>query len=316
VTTSPHNNDTAKAVVGVEDEDKRLDLFLAASPGIVSRSVAQRLIEAKEVSIEGRSRPKNYRLKLGQEVRYRLPAAEAPTVEGEDLPLAVVYEDDQLIVIDKPDGQVVHPAVGNFSGTVVNALLNHTRLAEIGAPLRPGIVHRLDKDTSGLMVAAKTDEAYMALVRALKARRVSRRYLALVEGGFTEERGVIEAPIGRSPRDRKLMTVGVKGAKEAVTRFTVKATTGTVSLLELALETGRTHQIRVHLKHIKHPVIGDPVYGSAGLSRKLGFFRQWLHAFELAFPHPTTGDPLSFTSPPPADLIEVLLKVDIDPSRI
>jgi 23S rRNA pseudouridine1911/1915/1917 synthase len=303
-------------VAGIDDEDKRLDLFLAECPGIVSRTVAQRLIEAQEVLVAGRIRPKNYRLKLGQEVAYRVPAAEAATVEAEQLPLAVVYEDDELIVIDKPAGQVVHPAVGNFNGTVVNALLNHTRLARIGAPLRPGIVHRLDKDTSGLMVVAKTDEAYLALVGQLKARRISRRYLALVEGGFTEERGMIEAAIGRSPRDRKLMTVGVKGAKEAVTHFTVKATTGRVSLLALALDTGRTHQIRVHLKHIKHPVVGDPVYGSAGLSKKLEFYRQWLHAYELAFPHPTTGEPLSFYSPPPADLIEVLLKVGIDPSGL
>lgn len=299
-----------KAIVGVEDENTRLDVFLAGCPGIVSRSSAQALIESGRAVVNDRERPKNHHLKIGDRVAYALPEEKAPTVEAQPIPIKIVFEDNEFIVVDKQAGLVVHPAVGNYSGTLVNALLAHTGLANIGAPLRPGIVHRLDKETSGLMVAAKTDHAYMSLVGQIKDRRVARTYLTLVEGSFTEKEGRIDAPIGRSPKDRKLMAVTPKGGREAVTGFEVLATAGGYSLLRVRLETGRTHQIRVHMKFIKHPVIGDPVYGPHGDGRRLGLTRQWLHASELEFDHPSTGERVAFTAGLPADLKEALAKVE------
>jgi len=298
-----------KAIVGVEDENTRLDVFLAGCPGIVSRSSAQALIESGRAVVNAMERPKNHHLKIGDEVAYSLPEEKAPTVEAQPIPIKIVYEDDEVIVVDKQAGLVVHPAVGNYSGTLVNALLAHTGLANIGAPLRPGIVHRLDKETSGLMVAAKTDHAYMSLVKQLKDRRVTRTYLTLVEGVFSENEGRIDAPIGRNPKDRKLMAVTPKGGREAVTGFIVLSTAGGYSLLRVRLETGRTHQIRVHMKFIKHPVIGDPVYGSHSGGRQLGLTRQWLHAAELEFDHPSTGERVAFKAGLPADLKESLAKV-------
>lgn len=299
-----------KAIVGVEDENRRLDVFLAGCPGIVSRSSAQSLIESGRAVVNDRERPKNHHLKIGDEVAYELPEDKAPTVEAQLMPLSIIYEDNEIIIVDKQAGLVVHPAAGNYSGTLVNALLAHTGLANIGAPLRPGIVHRLDKETSGLMVAAKTDHAYMSLVKQLRDRRVTRTYLTLVEGIFGENEGRIDAPIGRSPKDRKLMAVTPKGGREAVTNFMVLSTAGGYSLLRVTLETGRTHQIRVHMKFIKHPVIGDPVYGGHGGGRQLGLERQWLHAAKLEFDHPSTGERVVFTAGLPADLKEALAKID------
>lgn len=296
------------AIAGIDDEGSRLDVFLANCPGVNSRSQAQQIIESGRAAVEGAVKPKNYHLKLGDRVTYEVPAP-PPPVEPEQIDLSIVYEDDELLVIDKRAGMVVHPAAGNRSGTLVNAALAHAKLANIGAPLRPGIVHRLDKETSGLMVVAKTDMAYMGLVEQIKARRVNREYLALVSGVFNEVEGRIEAPIRRSSKDRKLMTVGFSGGRNAATNFRVLAGAGGYSLVKVALETGRTHQIRVHFKFINHPVVGDPAYGVAGSGRPLGLTRQFLHAYRLEFDHPATGEKMSFCIDLPVDLRRALDKI-------
>jgi 23S rRNA pseudouridine1911/1915/1917 synthase len=301
-----------KARVGLTDEGSRLDTFLSGCPEVRSRSNAQALIESGAVTVNGAIKAKNHRLRLGDVIEYQIPAEPPETVEPENIPLTVIYEDDDLIVIDKPAGMVVHPAAGNFSGTLVNALLAHTRLASLGSPLRPGIVHRLDKGTSGLLVAAKTDDAYLSLVEQLRKRQVNREYLALVEGGFADVAGRIEAPIRRHPKDRKMMAVGGHEAKEAVTNFKVLAAAAGLTLLQINLETGRTHQIRVHMKFIKHPIVGDPVYGRPAAARKFGIDRPWLHARRLSFKHPRDGRELEFNSAVPAELSEVLTRIGLD----
>lgn len=289
-----------------------MDVFLTLCPGVLSRSRAQQLIAEDKVMVSGRVRSKNYLLKLGEPVEYEAPELVAPTVEPEAGEIEIVFENSEVVVINKPAGLVVHPAPGNFTGTLVNRLLAKTKLANIGAPLRPGIVHRLDKDTSGLMIAAKTDHAYIELVEQIQTRAMKRRYLALVEGGFSSEGGRVEAPIGRSLRDRRLMAVGAPGAKDAVTNFKVLSSIGKFSLLEVQLDTGRTHQIRVHMKFIKHPIVGDQVYGSSAAQKNLGLFRQWLHSFRLDFNDPLTGGRLSFTQGPPPELTQVLAKVGLE----
>lgn len=298
-----------RAIAGIDDEGLRLDVFLAGCPGVISRSQAQQMIEAGTTRVGNVVRPKNHHLKIGDIVTYETPAA-PPTVEPEQIDLKIVYEDGSLLVIDKPAGMVVHPGAGNYHGTLVHAALAHTKLANVGAPLRPGIVHRLDKGTSGLMVVAKTDQAYMALVEEIKERRVSRKYLALVRGEFGEPEGRIEAPIRRSAKDRKIMTVGLPGGREAITNFRVLASAGGYSLVEVALETGRTHQIRVHFKFINHPVIGDPAYGAPGSGEPLGLTRQFLHAYRLEFYHPVTGERMLFSIDLPEDLKKALDKIE------
>jgi len=291
---------------GVDDEGSRLDAFLATCPGVRSRNVAQKLIADGIVTVNGGACTKKRILALGDLVEYRAPAEEAPGVEPQELPLDIIYEDEEVIVVDKPPGMVVHPGADNHTGTLVNALLAHTVLASPGAPLRPGIVHRLDKGTSGLLVAAKTDAAYFSLVDQLKARDVRREYLALVEGGFEDETGRVEAPIRRNPHDRRMMDVGGQGAKEAFTNFRVLGSSGGLSLLAVTLETGRTHQIRVHMRFIQHPLIGDHVYGRMDSGEALGIHRPWLHARRLTFAHPRDGHELTFVVPLPTDLRESL----------
>lgn len=300
-----------EARVGVDDEGLRLDVFLTGCPGIRSRNVAQGLIDAKKVSVDGRAKTKNYHLCLGELITYESPAESPVTIGPEDISISTVYEDDDVIVVDKPPGMVVHPGAGNYSGTLVNALLAHTELASPGAPMRPGIVHRLDKGTSGLLVVAKTDMAYFSLVDQLKSRQVNREYLALVEGGFSDTDGRIEAPIRRHPKERLMMTVGGQGAKEAITEFQVLAAAHGLSLLKVKLETGRTHQIRVHMKFIRHPIACDPVYGTGASVLTLGLNRPWLHARRLSFCHPRDGRALEFMAPLPPDLSLALEKAEI-----
>lgn len=299
-----------RAIAGIDDDGLRLDVFLAGCPGVISRSQAQQMIEAGQVRVADAVKPKNHHLKIGELVTYEMPAP-TPTVEPEQIDLNIVFEDDSLLVVDKPAGMVVHPGAGNYHGTLVHAALAHTKLANVGAPLRPGIVHRLDKGTSGLMVAAKTDQAYMSLVEQIKERQVSRKYLTLVRGAFGEVEGRIEAPIRRSAKDRKIMTVGASGGREAVTNFHVLETAPGYSLVEVALETGRTHQIRVHFKYINHPVIGDPVYGTAGSGRPVGLTRQFLHAYRLEFYHPVTGERVAFSADLPDDLKQALANLNL-----
>ena len=305
--TTPRRGPGHTAVVPAERAGQRLDEVLAALAG-VSRAAAARWASAGQVLVEGRPRPKSHRLRGGERLAWEAPPALPPaTPRPEALPLAVRYEDEHLLVVAKPAGLVVHPAPGHPSGTLVNALLGRagTRLSAAGGGDRPGIVHRLDKDTSGLLLVAKDDATHAALGHALAARRVSRRYLALTQGHLPPG-GTIDAPVGRHPRDRKRMAV-VQGGRRAVTHWRVLATFPAVDLLEVALDTGRTHQIRVHLAHLRHPVAGDRAYGAdPALAARLGLERPFLHAFQLAFTHPATGERLELTEPLPPDLEGVL----------
>jgi 23S rRNA pseudouridine1911/1915/1917 synthase len=283
--------------VPAEAAGERLDVFLARSLG--SRSQAQRLIAAGRVLVAGAAAAKGHRVRAGERVVVEdEPAEDAAAGSGPAAPFGVAYEDDALVVVDKPAGVVVHPARGHRQGTLAQALAGRASGGEDSG--RAGIVHRLDRDTSGLLVVAKSDEVHRRLKAALAAREIRREYLALVEGRPPARSGTIEAPIGRDPRHRTRMSVDAGAdAKPAVTHFQLERALPRSSLLRVRLQTGRTHQIRVHLRAIGHPVCGDPEYGHAGL---YGLERQFLHATRLAFDHPLTGAPLDIVSPLPPDL--------------
>jgi 23S rRNA pseudouridine1911/1915/1917 synthase len=299
-----------------DDQGERLDRFLAAKLAGMSRSRIKILIEDGLVTCDDAPAPTpSAPVRAGSLYRIDIPAPLPATPQGQAIPFPILYEDDDLIVLDKPAGLVVHPAPGNLDGTLVNALIAHCgdSLAGIGGEKRPGIVHRLDKDTSGVMVVAKTELAHHALSEAFAARDLERHYLALCWGAPQSAAGAIEAPIGRDPRERKRMAVAARGGRFALTHFTTAQRFGLgATLLECRLATGRTHQIRVHLAHIGHPVVGDPVYlrrrpaaaahiGEPARSVLLDFPRQALHAASLGFVHPRTGAALRFETPPPAD---------------
>jgi 23S rRNA pseudouridine1911/1915/1917 synthase len=281
---------------------ERLDVFLARRVEGISRSQAQRLIERGLVTVEGVPARASRIVRPGEAVAVHLPDPEPVSVEPEPLPLTVLYQDEEVIVVDKPAGMPVHPGPGHPRGTLVNALLaRFPELRQVGEAFRPGIVHRLDKDTSGLMVVAKTPRAHRHLVEQLKERQVRKTYLALVYGVPDPERGVIEAPIGRHPRHRKRMAVVDEG-RQAVTRYRVVEAIGGYALLEVEPVTGRTHQIRVHMAAIGHPLVGDAVYGR----RSPLLPRQFLHAHRLAFVLPGRERAVEFESPLPADLRQAL----------
>jgi 23S rRNA pseudouridine1911/1915/1917 synthase len=277
-----------------EHEGQRLDAVLAGPLG--SRARAQRLIEGGHVLVGGTAVPKRHRVRAGEHIVVHEPA-EPPRVQGADAPYAVPYEDDDLLVVDKPAGVVVHPARGHQTGTLAQALEDVAGGGEDGA--RAGIVHRLDRDTSGLLVVAKHDAAHRRLKAALQAREITREYLALVEGRPPARTGTIDAPLGRDRRIRTRISTETDDPRRAVTHFVLEQALGATSLLRVTLDTGRTHQIRAHLLAIGHPVAGDPEYGTAGL---LGLERQFLHAARLAFAQPTTGAPIDVSSPLPPDL--------------
>lgn len=286
-------------------DGQRLDSFLAAAVSDLSRARIQRLIAAGEVQVDGRPARAATRVRAGQTITLHVPPAEQVKLEAEELPLSIVYEDDDVLVIDKPAGLVVHPAPGHPRGTLANAVLSHWRGARTVGPegLRLGLVHRLDKDTSGLLVVARHPAAQASLVRQMKAGQVEKRYLALVRGQPSPPSGIIDAPIGRDPRDRTRMAVRPEG-RPARTHYRTLELLGDYALVELRLETGRTHQIRVHLRAIGHPIVGDPVYGVA--DHRLGLRRQFLHATSLRFAHPRDGRPMTFESPLPPDLAAAL----------
>ncbi len=293
---------------------ERLDAALA-SYADMSRSAAAKLIEAGNVTVGGRTVSKKYAVKAGDEIEAILPEPEEYDVLAEDIPLDVIYEDEYIIVINKPKGMVVHPAPGNYTGTLVNALLHHCRdsLSGIGGVMRPGIVHRIDKDTSGLLVVAKCDEAHTKLSEELKYHGICREYVALVRGGFSAEGGTVDYPIGRHPVDRKKMAVILtkdKAARDAVTHFTVLERFGEVSYLALRLETGRTHQIRVHMSYTGHPLLGDEVYASSKTAFEKRhpslFCGQALHARRLELTHPKSGERMSFECPLPESFEKAL----------
>jgi 23S rRNA pseudouridine1911/1915/1917 synthase len=301
----------------VEEKDagSRLDVYLTVEAQGLSRSYIQRLLEDGMVTVNGKETRAGYRIKTGDAVVLSVPGPEGLNLAPEAIPLDIYYEDSDVLVVNKPRGMVVHPAEGNYGGTLVNALLYHCRdLSGINGVLRPGIVHRLDKDTSGLLVVAKNDEAHHNLAAQLKERRVTRRYLALVHGRVKEDSGVIDAPVGRDPRDRQRMAVTARNSREAVTRYKVLERPGDYTLLELKLETGRTHQIRVHLAFIGHPVAGDPKYGPH--RPHFGLAGQFLHAAVLGFNHPRTGAYLEFSAPLPPELEAILRELKIWDSNV
>ncbi len=274
----------------VQEGGERIDALLARlSETSLSRSAAAKLLEAGLVQVNGKPAAKNYRPRAGERLSVTIPAAQPLQAEAQEMALEIVYEDRDLVVINKPRGLVVHPAPGHADGTLVNALLAHCgdELSGIGGVMRPGIVHRLDKDTSGLILVAKNDEAHEALSAQLKDRSLSREYECVVHGGFREEAGRISAPIGRDPKDRKRMAVTDKNAREAVTHWELVQRYRGYSLLRCHLETGRTHQIRVHMAHKGHPLLGDTVYGG---KKDKGLATQCLHARALRFRHPRTGE--------------------------
>jgi 23S rRNA pseudouridine1911/1915/1917 synthase len=281
-----------------EAAGERLDRFLSGLAEVGSRAAAERLLSQGGVRVNGSSEPKSHRLAAGDVLDVRVPEGRPSALEPEQLDLRIAFEDEHLLVVDKPAGMVVHPSAGHASGTLVHGLLGHD--VEGGEEAeRPGIVHRLDRDTSGLLVVARSDEAHRRLQQLLRQRKLVREYLALVRGRPRSKRGRIEAPIGRDRHDPMHISLDTDTPREAVTNFEVAETMHRHALLRVALETGRTHQIRVHLAAIDLPVSGDPTYGVEG---DLGLERQFLHAARLAFPHPMTGEPVEAESPLPPDL--------------
>ena len=293
--------------VSEKDTGLRLDAYISSASEL-SRSAAAKLIEDGKATVNGKPQQKKYAVKLGDVIEITIPECEECEALPENIPLDVVYEDDYIIVINKPSGMVVHPAPGNYTGTLVNALLYHCKdsLSGIGGVIRPGIVHRIDKDTSGLLVCAKCDEAHAFLSDEMKVHNIVREYHALVSGGFSDDTGTVNYPIGRHPTDRKKMAVirdGSGSAREAVTHYEVVARYGQVTHLKLVLETGRTHQIRVHMSYIGHPLLGDEVYAKnktrfEQLHPTL-FDGQALHAARLTLTHPKTGERMVFEAPLP-----------------
>ena len=296
--------DRYETIVQKKDSGERLDSFLAAHMSGHSRSSVQKLIEKGMASVNGRAVKSNYRIKAGDGIEVLLPPPERPEVEPEDIPLDIVYEDSALLVINKPAGMVAHPAPGSRSGTLVNALLYHSgSLSASGDAARPGIVHRIDKDTTGLLVVAKNETAHRSLAGQLKAHSIKRKYIALVRGDIEEDGGTIEAPIGRHPVDRKRMAVVARNSRDAVTHFCVIRRFSGYTLVEARLETGRTHQIRVHMHYIGHPVVGDPKYGKPG---ELGAKGLMLHAAALGFVHPEKDEYMEFEAPLPQHFKSVI----------
>ncbi len=276
-------------------ETGRIDKIIADSGAGISRSMAARLCEEGRVSVSGKTVSKNYRVSSGREIAVNVPEAEPIEAVPQDIPLDIVYEDEDVIVVNKPQGMVVHPAAGNPDGTLVNALMYHCggSLSGINGVIRPGIVHRIDKDTSGLLVAAKNDAAHNALAAQLKDRKALRKYIALVNGNIKEDELTINKPLGRNPADRKKMAI-VPGGREAVTHVRVLERFGQYTLVECVLETGRTHQIRVHMASIGHSIVGDKAYGIK--KEKFALNGQLLHAAAIGFAHPRTGELMEFSS--------------------
>ena len=300
--------ETRTLQVNPEDTGTRLDAWLAGQLPDVTRSAAARLCEEGRVTAAGKPLAKNYRLGGGEAVSVTLPDPEPVDVAPQDIPLDVVYEDSDVIVVNKPKGLVVHPAPGHPDGTLVNALLHHCgdSLSGIGGEKRPGIVHRIDRDTSGLIIAAKNDAAHLALAAQLADHTLARTYECLAVGNFRQDSGTVNAPIGRSRSDRKKMAV-VAGGRPAITHWEVLARYPGVTHLRCRLETGRTHQIRVHLAYIGHPILGDTVYGNK--KPVPGLTGQCLHATGLRFLHPRTGRPVELTCPRPEEFERMLTKL-------
>ena len=288
-----------------EDAGKRLDSYLSEWVSS-SRNAIQHQIENGFVLVNGKEVKPNYKVRVGDEISLFTQDAVPVDIEPEDIPLDIVYEDEDVLVINKPRGMVVHPAPGNESGTLVNAVMYHCgkELSGINGEIRPGIVHRIDKDTTGLLVVAKNDTAHLKLAEQLSDRTLSREYYALVHGNIKTDQGTIDAPIGRHPKDRKKMSVQKNGGREAVTDYVVLERFGTATLVKCKLRTGRTHQIRVHMNYIGHPIYGDPVYGVK--HEEFSLDGQLLHAKKMGFIHPSSGEYVSFETSLPTDFERIL----------
>ena len=312
--TTTEQADSRSAHLPADATGWRLDRALAAAIPTLSRERLKALVSAGAVEVEGRQeRDPSRKMKGGEAVQVIVPQARAPETQGQDIPIDIVFEDDHLLVVDKPAGLVVHPAAGNLDGTLVNALLHHCagRLSGIGGVARPGIVHRIDKDTSGLLVVAKTDRAHAGLAAQFQKHTIGRRYKAVVSGIPTPPAGRIETHLDRSDANRqKISVVEAPRGRHAITHYRVVQPLTKSALVECRLETGRTHQVRVHMAHIGHPLVGDPVYGQgrlADICKRLGFHRQALHAARLEFEHPISGEILQFESPTPDDIQQLLI---------
>ena len=303
------SKETLTLSIQAEEAGMRLDRYLTSVLTGISRTTIQQLIEDGEVLVNGRTGKSGYSLKVGDEVQVKSLNMhdKAISIIPRSLPLDIIYEDKDLLVVNKAAGMVVHPAPGHHDDTLVNALIAcYPDIKRADSELRPGIIHRLDKDTSGLIIIARNTVTHSALADQMKRHEIVKRYLALVEGIVALDLGSIDAPIGRNPRNRQQMAVTVVRSKEARTHFRVQERFNRHTLLLLELETGRTHQIRVHLKAIGHPIVGDPVYGSGSVNRGSKLERQFLHAYQLKFTHPTTGNVLNLEAPLPEDLKAVL----------
>ena len=296
-------------IVEAEGAGQRIDRFLSGEDTGLSRSALQALVADGHVLCNGRLVAKSLKLKAGDTIVLEIPDAKPIEAVPQDIPLEIVYEDEHLLVVNKPKGMVVHPAPGNPDGTLVNALLWHCKgsLSGIGGEIRPGIVHRIDRDTSGLIIAAKNDYAHQFLSAQLADHTLARTYECIVVGNMREDRGTVDAPIARDSRDRKRMAVVRQGGREAVTHWEVIARYPGVTHLRCRLETGRTHQIRVHLAYIGHPILGDTVYGAK--KPVAGLTGQCLHAVGLRFIHPRTGEPVELTCPLPEEFVRMLEKL-------
>ena len=293
----------------IEHEDQRIDRYLTEMLPEQSRSFFQKLIRDGFVMVNHIIVKVNYRLKTGDVIEIDIPDAVPTEIVPENIPLDILYEDDDLLIVNKPKGMVVHPAVGHSTGTLVNAIMYHCQgnLSGINGEIRPGIVHRIDKDTTGSLIICKNDEAHRNIAEQIKEHSVTRRYVGVVAGTFSEESGTVEGAIGRHPNDRKRMTINEKNGKPAVTHYRVLQTLKGASFMEFELETGRTHQIRVHMASISHPLLGDPVYGNSKNPYKLQ--GQALHARTIGFIHPTTGEYIEVSAPIPEYMTELVRKL-------
>ena len=295
-------NDTMEQLayqIGPEEDDERLDKWMSSAIADLSRSYIQKCIKDNQVLINGKPQKASYRLKVDDEIVFHIPKAMEPAIEAENIPLSILYEDPDLLIVDKPKGMVVHPAPGHYSGTLVNAVMYHCRdnLSGINGVLRPGIVHRIDRDTTGSLIICKNDHAHNSIAEQLKEHTITRKYRAIVHGVIDAEEGTVNAPIGRDPRDRKKMAINEQNGKPAITHYKVLRRFQEYTYIECQLETGRTHQIRVHMSSIGHPLLGDEVYSQ----RKSPYHLcgQTLHAMVIGFIHPSSGEYLEITAPLP-----------------
>ena len=294
-----------------EYEDERIDKYMASFIDSLSRSFIQKMMKEQKVLVNNIPVKANYRLRAEDEICFTLPEAAEPDIEAENIPLDILYEDDDVLVVNKPKGMVVHPAAGHYSGTLVNAVMYHCRgsLSGINGVMRPGIVHRIDRDTTGSLIICKNDNAHLSIAAQLKDHTIVRRYRAIVHGVIREEELCINSPVGRHPTDRKKMAAGVRNGKEAVTHIKVLERFRAYTYIECRLETGRTHQIRVHMDSIGHPLLGDTVYGNRKYSLPYVLQGQTLHAMTLGFIHPVSGEYVETTAPLPdyfSHLLETL----------